>query len=815
MTRDFEGEPMRFLCGALLTAALVLVQCGPVRIGREAAGLAMPAGAHPPATAAMAEQAAYTAGSPDFACASGALTCVRVNGHGSPLPATFGMPFAPGEVRGGAGLAGSVGGRPVPLQMDQSVSYPDGSLRYAILSTVLPSSDSGEVLSIRPGGGAGGGAVDPAAWLNAGHDVRVVLNLYSPQVSTITLGNNRGAEPGTPFAVGDTVTVRLGDDAADTFTVRVTEKTAGGGFGTLRLLSEELDRAINASRRFRSYKIGEGGGYGTLWVTTRGGAGNARPFAVAVQSSGQGPVRSDVIQPAEPARRYAASARAMLASGRPWLAGPVAGETMLAGPFVADDGTRHPRLTARINLRTYNGADGARADVIVEDLWTYDPAPRNWNYDARIETDGRTAFEQEDVTHYHHARWHRVVWSGGDPGTFVQYDRRHLFDSRAVNHYDERLVIPSAIIEQDVKRLAASDTSVMGNANVTFYFGTTGARPDIGPAPRWSTLYLMTMDPREYRVMLANADVSGTIPIHYRDRRTDAPVSIDDHPGIVTGAWPPSKGPDKVPDVTNGDTPWSPEPAHQPSLAYVPYLVTGDRFYLEEVQFWATWNLGVAGERRRGSEGIVIGSGQTRNDAWSLRALAEAAMISPDRDPLRRYYEEKLNNNIRYALSLEEKATNPLGLDAVFNGIDRFAPWQVDFELIVLSKIAGNGYAGADRWMRWLGRSAVGLWTNEANGYCRINGPFPWLKREVDGRMITTWAELQKVNFPNQTTCPTAYAKDVYPDSPISYIVDGLSAAAVLSDIGYPGARPLYDSLNAEMSGLNYARDPTWRITPR
>ncbi len=806
---------MRPLRCALLTVAILLVQCGPVRIGREAAGLSLPGGdQHRPPAAAMAETVAYSAGSPDFACAPGAITCVRVNGHGSPLPATFGMPFAPGQVRQGATLAASVRGEAVPLQMDQRVSYPDGSLRYAILSTVLPSSASGQVVSIAPGNAAGG-AVDPAAWLNAGHDVKVVLNLYSPQVSTVVLGNNRGSEPGTPFQVGDTVTVRLGDDAAETYSVRVTEKTAGGGFGSLRLLSEELNRAINASRRFRAYKIGEGGGFGTLWVTTRGGAPTARPFTVTVQASGQAPVRSDVVQAVESPRRYTASARAMLASGKPWLSGPVAGETMLSGPFVADDGTRHPRLTARMNLRVYSGSNEARTDVIVEDLWTYDPAPRNWHYDATVETDGRTAFGQEDVTHYHHARWHKVVWSGADPGTFVQYDRRHLFDSRAVNHYDERLVIPSAIIEGDVKRLAAADTSVMGNGNVTFYFGTTGARADIGPAPRWSTIYLMTMDPREYGVMLANADVSGVIPIHYRDRRTDLPVSIDDHPGIVTGTWPPSRGADKIPDLTNGDTPWSPEPAHQPSLAYVPYLVTGDRFYLEEVQFWATWNLGIVDPgRRRGGEGIVIGSGQTRNDAWSLRALAEAAIISPDRDPLRRYYEEKLNNNIRYALSLEEKATNPLGMDAVFNGIDRFAPWQVDFETVVLSKIAGAGYPGADRWMRWLGKSAVGLWTNEANGYCRINGPYPWLKRSVNNQLVTSWAELQKLNFPDLTTCPTVYAKDVYPSSPIGYIPNALAAHAVLSDIGYPGARALYDSLNAEMSGLNYGRDPTWRITP-
>ena len=804
---------------ALLSAVLVLANCGPVRIGRDSVARA----AHVPARTSAhpttaADQPAYSAGAADFTCAPGAITCVRVNGHGNPLPATFGMPFAQGQVPAGATLAATARGRTVPLQMDQRSSYPDGSLRFAILSLALPSSDAGEVVSLSSGAGGSGGAVDPAAWLKAGHNVRVVMNLYSLQISTIALGNNKGSQAGTPFQPGDAVTVRLGDDAAETYTVRVTEKTAGGDFGHLRLLSEELDRAINASARFRSYKIGEGGGYGVLWVTTRGGSADARPFAVRVETGSQAPVRTELLQAFEPPRRYTASARAMAARGvpKPWLSGPVAGEAMLSGPLVADDGTPHPRLTARMNLRTYAGLDEARADVIVEDLWTYEPGARNWHYDVAVEQDGKAAFSQDDVTHYHHARWHRVIWSGADPGAFVQYDRRHLSESHAIQNYDPRLAIPSPIIADDARALAASDTSLMGNANVTLYFGTTGGRADIGPAPRWSTIYLMTMDPREYRVMLANGDVSGVIPIHYRDRKTDEPVSLDDHPNIVTGIWPETKGPDKIPPVINGDTPWSPEPAHQPSLAFIPYLVTGDRFYMEEVQFWATWNLGVAGPwQREGARGIVIGTGQTRGDAWALRSLAEAAEITPDQDPMRSYYEGKLANNIRYALSRYARRSNPLGLDAVFMNDNRLAPWEIDFEIIVLGQIAGNGYAGADTWLHWLGEPAVGLWTNEQNGFCRNNAPTEWMARGANGRLFTTWAELQRANFPQQAGCPDAFPKEAYPSSPIGYVVDAMSAAAVLSDSGYPGARPLFDQLNERLAGVNYARDPTWRIVPR
>jgi hypothetical protein len=684
----------------------------------------------------------------------------------------------------------------------------------------LPGGSAGQIVSLAPGGAAGGPTVDPASWLNAGHDVKVLVNLYSPQISTIVLGNRKGHTPGTPFQVGDTITVHLGDDPAETYTVRVTEKTAGGGFGTLHLLSNERNRAMSGSAKFRSYKIGEGGGYETLWVTSRGSA-NARPFTVRVETTSQAPVRTDMIQRYEAPKRYTASARAMLGRSSPqtWLSGPVAGEIMLSGPLVGDDGQPHPRLTARMNLRVYAGVPQARTDVIVEDLWTYQPGARNWHYDVAIEQDGKVAFQEDDLTHYHHARWHKVVWSGTDPDVFVQYDRHHFINSRAVQHYDERLRIPDSIIEADYQNLGKANTGPMGNANVMLYFGTTGGRADIGPVPRWTTLYLLTMDPREYTVMMANADASGSIPIHYRDRKTDRPVSIDDHPGIVTGDWPPSSGKDKIPPTVDAVTPWSPERSHQPSLVFIPYIVSGDRYYLEESQFWATWNLGVMGASERGgAEGIVLGSQQTRGDAWALRSLAEAAEITPDHDPMKRYFEGKLENNLKFAMARYAKRANPLGLDAFFNnrGDKRFAPWQVDFLIIVLDQIAGNRYAGADTWLRWLGDIGVGLWTNEQNGFCRMNAPAGWLLRNrPDGALISSWSELQKANFPNQSGCPTAFPKEAYEGSPLGYVINGLSAVAILSNYDYPGARQTYDWLNERESGVNYARDPTWRIVPR
>lgn len=90
---------------------------------------------------------------------------------------------------------------------------------------------------------------------------------------------------------------------------------------------------------------------------------------------------------------------------------------------------------------------------------------------------------------------------------------------------------------------------------------------------------------------------------------------------------------------------------HFPDFAYVPYLMTGRYYYLEEEQYLATYMLGYrqgcVGESwmRQGSAGY-FNDGETRGNAWSYRSTIYAAAVSPDGSPEKAYYEDKLLNNI-------------------------------------------------------------------------------------------------------------------------------------------------------------------------
>jgi hypothetical protein len=73
-------------------------------------------------------------------CETNALTCIEIsstsNLEQANLPVTFGQPFRKGDITKGSGLvAVDDKGVSLPLQMDQAATYPDGSIRFAVLST--------------------------------------------------------------------------------------------------------------------------------------------------------------------------------------------------------------------------------------------------------------------------------------------------------------------------------------------------------------------------------------------------------------------------------------------------------------------------------------------------------------------------------------------------------------------------------------------------------------------------------------------------------------------------------------------------------
>jgi len=231
-------------------------------------------------------------------------------------------------------------------------------------------------------------------------------------------------------------------------------------------------------------------------------------------------------------------------------------------------------------------------------------------YTAQVYRGSQLLARVDVPAHYWHSRWR---WQSA-PRPVVG-DARALISSGLLPPLSQ--AAPAVPYAASYK---AVPYEVMGLAGVTPYMPQTGERPDIGLVTAYQADYICTGSGQALAVTLAQGEASGTVPWHQRDEVTGAPIDFAVH---TKASW--------YSDSRAG-APWikgspgasaTPDNAHTPALAYVPYVLTGDPYMLEELQFMAnnTW----------GSEpmGYRPNVGQSRAFAWSMRTIGQAARVTP------------------------------------------------------------------------------------------------------------------------------------------------------------------------------------------
>jgi hypothetical protein len=376
-----------------------------------------------------------------------------------------------------------------------------------------------------------------------------------------------------------------------------------------------------------------------------------------------------------------------------WLQGPVCTQIILedrSTTLAYDLGwDTHKPLHPIFVVTFYPGSTaGAKVEMILENMWT--TKLEDQTYSLVLKTGnplGSPVYSKSSYTHIAKSRWRKVFWSGPQPGSVnSDYNLAYMISTQAVPNWDLSKTVPSGTISGDVSNFNKSDqgpTSVAaandlgstvggvwqaGHGLWTQYIPQTGGRPEIGVFPAWYVRYLYTFDPNMYNMFIGQAAVSGYLPGHLREsitgryfdsaRTVDAfgrPLSLDARPTIyapdfsrvdLTASGDLIK---PVGTVTTGG--WTDDIAHEPDWSYLPYLITGDWYFLEELYFHASSLLGFPapgfGNYSRGNSwGYFPFAIQTRGQAWGLRDVAHAAFIAPDGTPEKAYFTEKLNNNI-------------------------------------------------------------------------------------------------------------------------------------------------------------------------
>jgi hypothetical protein len=274
----------------------------------------------------------------------------------------------------------------------------------------------------------------------------------------------------------------------------------------------------------------------------------------------------------------------------------------------------------------------------------------------------------------------------------------------------------------------------------------------------------------------------------------------------------------------------TPDNAHQPSLAYVPYLITGDRYYADEMAFWANYvllstcqdpfyNMRGGGHREGpgsetpvhpGSHGLLLAN-QTRGFGWGLRNLVDAAAYLPDDSPLKSYFAEKVANNLEW---LDEQAESPGPLGVAWHGREHniyFDPgyrqawtilWSHNYLAWAVDHANKQGYAGGTLWRDQVARFQTELLSNPAT--CEGAAPYflPIGDRTPPGSEIIDWYRSLEQTYQG----PTQYAG--------YYGVDARLMLLVGLENGWDSAQGAYEYLNPQLADEPFVHgvsDLAWR----
>lgn len=541
---------------------------------------------------------------------------------------------------------------------------------------------------------------------------------------------------------------------------------------------------------------------------------------------------------------YTASINDALKSGRvqEWLRGPVVTEWIVASPLLDAAGVPHPHLMARFNVRSYTGYGKARVDVIIENTWAYQPGPQNYQYDAQVVIGGNVAYTQNNLTHYHHARWRKTFWWGVAPQTHIAHNTAYLIASKALPNYDQKVVISSTALNDMKNRFSGAKAQPMGPGLAEPYMPTTGGRPDIGLLPGWSAAYLLSMDQRAKEVTLGTADLAGSWSSHYRDQNTDRPIRLRDYPymtilGTPGDTYNPVTKKREAFPVCGGTctNPNVADAAHTPALSYLPYLVTGDHYHLEELQFWAMWDVFQTNPGYRSNIQGLIYSSNVRVQAWDLRNLAQAAYIMPDDDSMKADFATLLSNNLDYynttytynaAANKFAAITGPGAI--VYNNNIGIAPWMDDFFTSAIGHAVELGFTKAQPLLNWKAKFPVARML--AADYCWIFGGIYSLnlRATATSPLYTTFGEAFAASRPasvNGLACNSPeMAKALglkvgemtgYSSSYAGYPSNMQPALAYAADSGDEGGQAAWRKFMQRSVLPDYSAYPEFAIVPR
>lgn len=334
--------------------------------------------------------------------------------------------------------------------------------------------------------------------------------------------------------------------------------------------------------------------------------------------------------------------------------------TVCAGPVMSNWIYRKAlpgQLSAWFDVRLYKGgavevfpwveacemADAARAHRATFDFKINGSS----KYSASLQIAYRSRIPLLDNSATSFKHW--SYWAGTDPQIEPKHDGAYMRNSRMVPNYG--WFSPSETTLNNSHRSYTPNTI----DTIPIQMGTTGGSAGIIESQQ--ARYVTCGDPRAWQRMLSFGLSGGSWSIHLRDGATKDPFAFADYPStsLQDGSQATGVGP------MNGGA----AVTHEPSYGYLPWLVTGRWWFLDESLFWADYNYMKAALYQRtgtqygstmsyaasGDAGIIDSRNGTytpRGAAWSINKLVQTLAILPTNHHCYASMVESWRQNISY-----------------------------------------------------------------------------------------------------------------------------------------------------------------------
>jgi hypothetical protein len=546
----------------------------------------------------------------------------------------------------------------------------------------------------------------------------------------------------------------------------------------------------------------------------------------------------------------AALRAALAASPDYWLRGPLATQARVDVPI--SGGALH--LTADVTAY----ADGsATADVqFNNDLTTIIPQSGSVNpqaallalqYSATVNLQG-TPYSY-DITQVQYSDWHAVLNSVGapvlnassnlTPAINVQHDLAYLEHSGAVLPYDRNTGVsnhPNQQYDPFTAMVNMAATAGFGSPyaqnGVTPYMPSTGGRADIGYTTMWNTIWLLTQDERAALVGLAQSDTSGAVPWNYKLTNGRWLTTSDSSSIWTDDRGGPHGYTDGIANIADSSI-WGVDAAHQPNLNYVPYIMTGSRWYLDRLNAQAAAGIASSwpGARCRPTCGahtddiVLNGSDQIRAEAWSMREIQEAAFVGKSGSFEHVYFNQVVIDNWNYVQSQEAALATAGGQVYGYIGLGSYGEstvipeWMEDYLTGVAVLGAQMGFPGALQFINWqkdswLAGRFVGSGMNPYDG-CNYN----LTVGNGSGIPLTTWSAIESAtvaaNGSNGAGNSANWGQSNGDFCPLARAVLGGALTLYPSDASLSQALSWLNGAGAPYTDqTSFQNDPTFNVVP-